>query len=179
MIHFRFINDTIDAPDCWEDVTVEMFCNPYFLTRDAVGMLSVLTGIEKHVLMNTKEDLEEPLMKMIKFIADNPMGYKKALPKTIKVNDIKCKIPKDIELERLGQKIMLQAVMGKHTYVYEGIPEAVAIYIIPELNKGEFDDSMIEDVTDQIKKLRIVDVYPVADFFLNKYKAIIKNGTAS
>jgi len=173
MIKFKFLNATVEAPDCWEDVTVEMFCNPYFLTRDAVGILSVLTGIEKHVLMNTRERLDDSLAKMIKFIADDPYGYQKLKRKPIVINGITCKIPKDIELERLGQRIMFASVMLKHTYKYEGIAEVVAIYLIPELNKnekypdGEFNDNMMPDVTDQVKKLRIVDVYPAADFFLN------------
>ena len=179
MIKFKFNNATIEAPTEWHEVSVEMFCHPYFLTRDAMGMLSALTGIEKHVLMNTKEDLEESLLKMIRFIAEQPEGYRTAKPKTIVVSGIKCKIPKDIELERLGQKIMLQAAMGKHQYIYQAIPEAVAIYLIPELNNGEFDDTMIDDVIEQVKKLRIVDVFPVADFFLNKYRSIIKSGNPS
>jgi len=178
-IKFKFLNATIEAPDCWNEVTVEMFCNPYFLTRDAVGMLSALTGIEKYKLMNTKEDLEEPLLKMIAFIAREPEGYKGKVPKTIKINGVKCRIPKDIELERLGQKIMLSSAMGKHTYIYEAIPEAIAIYLVPEINGGDFDDSLIEEVTEQVKKLKIVDVYPVADFFLNKYRNIIKSGMPS
>ncbi|GAG36374.1 unnamed protein product, partial [marine sediment metagenome] len=85
----------------------------------------------------------------------------------------------DIELERLGQKIMLQAAMGKHKYIYEGVAEAVAIYLVPELNDGEFDDGMIEEVAAQVSKLKIVDVYPVADFFLDKYRSITKSGIAS
>ena len=179
MIDFKFSKATISAPSEWKDVTVEMFSHPYFLTRDAVGILSVLTGIEKHVLMNTKEDLEGPLTRMVTFLGENPEGYKNYKIKPIKVNGITCKIPKDIELERLGQKIMLSAVMMKNKYVYEGIAEAVAIYLVPELNNGEFDDSMIEEVTEQVGKLKIIDVWPVADFFLDSYRASRKSGPRS
>lgn len=179
MIKFKFNNATIEAPDRWEEVKVEMFCHPYFLARDAVGILSVLTGIDKHVLMNTKEDLVKPLTDMVAFIATDPEGYQKMKRKDVTIDGIKCKIPKDIELERLGQKIMIQAIMGKHTYLYEGIPEAVAIYLIPQLNDGNFDDALIEDVAKSVSKLRIIDIFPVADFFLSRYRASIKNGTPS
>ena len=76
----------------------------------------------------------------------------------------------------MGQKILFEESLKKHKFVYEGLPEAIAIYLIPELNDGKFDDAMIPEVAEEIKKLKIVDVFPLASFFLSNLKVLIKNG---
>lgn len=178
MITFRFSNATIEAPDCWEDVTVGHFIKPEFLARNSVGLLSALTGIPEKTLLNTKEDLTEPMNDMIKFYAEDPKGYRGGTEK-FKFRGKELSIPKDIELERLGQKILFGIAMAKHQFVYQAIPEAVAIYIIPLLTEdGDFDDGMIDEVAEEVKSLRIMDVYPVADFFLSSFKALAKSGRA-
>ena len=180
MITFKFQNATVEAPDCWDEVTVEHFIRPEFLTRDPVGLLSVLTGIERGVLMNATEDITESLAKMVAFIALNPLGYQGKLPDKFKILDKRVTIPQDIELEKLGQKIMFGAALSKHKFPYESIPELVAIYIIPQMTKdGSFDDTMIEEVSEAILKMPINYVHPVVTFFLNSLKALQANGMPS
>lgn len=178
MIKFKFIDATIEAPDCWDDVLVSHFINPYFLSRDSVSLLASLSGIDRDVLLQTKADIAGPLTRMVDFIVKDPEGFtRKEAPKEFKLMGKTCKVPLDIELERVGQKIMFQDALGKHKFVYEGIPEAIAIYLIPELNDGKFDDGMIEEVAAEVRKLKIVDVFPLANFFLNSLKALLKNGS--
>jgi len=182
MINFTFKSEEgdikVSAPSSWEEVSVEHFINPLFLSGNSMGLLSALSGIDREVLMNSRADITGQLTRMVEFMAKDPKGYKKQKRSdTITLMGKKCKVPKDIELERVGQKIMFQDVMSKHKLLYEGIPEAIAIYIIPELHpEGKFDDAMIPEVVEEIKKLRIVDVFPIADFFLTSYARLIKNG---
>ena len=180
MITFKFQNATVEAPDQWSEVTVEHFIRPEFLTRDPVGLLAVLTGIEKGVLMNATEDISQELGRMVSFIAKEPTGYKGKLPDRFKIMDKLVKIPKDIELEKLGQKILFSAALGKYKFAYEAIPEIIAIYLIPQMTSdGSFDDNMIDEVKDAVKKMPITYVYPVADFFLDSLKLSRRNGTPS
>jgi hypothetical protein len=179
MIAFKFQNATIEAPDSWDEVTVAHFIKPEFLARDAVGLLSALTGIDRSTLLNATDDITEPLNKIVEFYAKDPQGYKSHETENFKFRGKKIKIPKDIELEKLGQKILFGSAMGKHKFVYEAIPEAVAIYIIPLITSdGSFDDSIIEEVAEEIKLLKIKDVYPVADFFLSSFRALAQSGAA-
>ena len=180
MIVFKFQDCKVEAPDQWSEVTVEHFIRPEFLTRNPVGLLSVLTGIERGILMNATEDITEDLSRMVSFIAKDPVGYKGKLPDGFKIMGKKVKVPEDIELERLGQKIIFAAALGKHKFAYEAIPEVIAIYLIPQLTSdGKFDDNMIPEVSEAVLKMPITYVYPVADFFLDSLKLLRKNGTPS
>ena len=182
MIKFEFRDKTIEAPSQWEEVTVAHFINPHFLARDSIGLLSALSGIDRGVLLNATEDITEVLNKIVSFVALNPNGYTGDVPQEFELMGKKCKVPVDIELERVGQKIMLQDAMGRYKFVYQAIPEAIAIYLIPELTKskehpnGIFDDAMIPEVVEHVGALRIMDVFPIADFFLDKYRGLVKNG---
>ena len=169
---------SVNAPDRWSEVTVEHFCNPYFLSGDSISLLSVLSGIDRNTLLNSKEDITGQLLRMTNFIAMDAKGFNiKDKPKTFKLRGVSCTVPQDIEVERVGQKIMLQDAMIKAKFVYEAIPEAIAIYLQPGINNGVFDDQALPELVEEIKQLRIVDVYPIAHFFLTSWKSLMKNGT--
>lgn len=180
MIDFKFNNVTISAPSEWNEVSVGHFIQPQFLAGDSVGLLCALTGIERKVLLNATEDIMPKLAKMVEFYTKNPTGYKGELKKTIRLKGKKIKIPQDIELEYLGQKILFATMLGKYNFTYEAIPEAVAIYVAPQLHpEGEFDDAIVEEIIEDIKMLPITQVYPVADFFLDSLRTSLKSGTPS
>ena len=185
MIRFKFKGleggtISVNAPDCWDDVLVKHFVNPMFLSGDSIGLLSSLSGIDRKTLLNSKEDIAGQLTRMVEFIRLNVNGFKmKEKPERFKLMGVDCLVPKDIELERVGQKIMFQNAMAKHKFIYEGIPEAIAIYLAPELNNGEFDDEKLPEIEEAVMELRIVDVFPIADFFLNSYRALIRSGPPS
>ena len=167
----------VNAPDCWEDVLVKHFVNPDFLARDSISLLSSLSGIDRNTLLNSKEDIAGQLIRMVGFISIDKNGFNiKEKPERFKLMGVDCLVPKDIELERVGQKILFQDAMVKHKFIYQGIPEAIAIYLAPELNNGEFDDSKLPEIIEAVMGLRLVDVFPIADFFLIKCRLLMRNG---
>lgn len=178
MLDIRFEDKTISVPTEWYEITVGYFIKSEFLSRDSIGLICALTGIERSVLLNSTENIMPQLNKMVEFYAKEPEGYKGKLKKYLKFRGKKISIPQDIELERLGQKILFSAALGKYTFPYQAIPEVIAIYIIPQLtDDGSFDDSLIDEVAEEVKLLPITQVYPIADFFLANLKALRKNGT--
>ena len=179
MITFKFNNATITAPDCWEEVTVEYFIKPEFLAQDSISLLAALSGIDRKTLLNATEDIMGSLNKMVEFYVKDPKGYQRGSTKHIKLRGKRCKVPQDIELLRIGQKIMFQQAMFKNPFIYQSIPEAVAIYMVPEVNDGDFDDALIPELTEEILKLPISDVYPIADFFLDSFKQLVTSGRKS
>jgi hypothetical protein len=177
MITFKFQDKDVKAPNSWEEVTVRHFINPYFLAGDSLSLLSALAGVDRKALANSKDDIMNDLNKMVKFMVKEPLGYQGAVPKSFKLRGKECKIPQDIELERLGQKIMLQDAMTKYKFVYEAIPDAIAIYMLPSLNDGEFDDDLVPELREEVLDLMLVDVFPVADFFLARCRSLAKSGS--
>jgi len=180
MISFKFNNTTVSAPSEWNEVTVGHFIQPEFLARDSVGLLCALTGIERKELLNATEDIMPKLNKMVEFYVKEPQGYKGKLKKTLNFRGKKINIPQDIELEYLGQKILFASALGKYDFSYQAIPEAIAIYIAPQVHPdGEFDDNLVEEIIEEVKMLPITQVYPVADFFLSSIRLYRKSGTQS
>lgn len=176
MIKFVFEDKTVRVPSEWEEVTVEHFINPDFLSGNSLSLLANLSGIPRQKLLNTTEDITGHLYKMVDFMQKDPQGYQKYKPEKITLQGKELDYPKDIEVERVGQKIMLQDAVSKYQFVYEAIPEAIAIYLQPELNDGVFDDAKLPELIEEVKGLRIVDVYPIADFFLTNSRRILKSG---
>ena len=179
MIKFKFNNATIEAPDSWPEVKVEIFVNPHFLSRDSLSLLSVMTGIDRTTLANSTADITPALLKMVAFLEAEPQGWKEHPPAKFTLMGVECTVPQDIELERVGQKIMFQDAMSKNKFIYEGIPDAIAIYMQPQLNNGVFDDAMLPEIRAEVMKLRIIDVFPIANFFLDSWRALTKSGPPS
>lgn len=176
MIKFIFEDKEVRVPSQWDEVTVAHFVNPHFLAGDSLGLLSALSDIPRDTLLNTTEDITKHLYKMVRFVQEEPQGYRKHIPETLRLMGKDCKVPMDIEVQRVGQKIMLQDAVFKNENVYESIPDAIAIYLQPETNDGKFDDSQLPKVREEVLKLKIVDVFPIADFFLLNSKSIMKSG---
>ena len=166
MIKFKFEDQAINLPTEWPEVTVRMFVNPLFLQNDTLGLLASLSGIDRSKLLNTTEDLSPYFAKASKFLKADPLGWRGgAVPETLDLLGVTCKIPKDIELERFGQKMLLGQHLLKYDHPLHAIPDAIAIYLSPLIFAEKWDEQ-IDEVIEAVKELPIVDCYPIADFFL-------------
>ena len=179
MIKFNFEEQTVEFPESWDEVPVKMFILPEFLSGDAMGMLSALSGVDKGRLCNTTENLDPYLTKAVKFLKTDPMGWKGKKVKTVRILDVTCKVPKNIELEMYGQKVMYSQALARNDNYYQSMPECVAIYLAPIIFPKEEDKwfDRIEQVTDAIKDMPITEIHPLADFFLDNTKLLRSDGT--
>jgi len=176
VIKFIFQEKTIEVPDCWDDVTVEHFINPYFLSGNSIELLSSLSGIPAVKIANTTEDMAPHFEKTVAFIKKDFKGWQ-GEPKKIKLDllGVSCVIPKNIELESFGKKIMMGDAIAKHKFVYQGIPEAIAIYLGEQIYPDDWY-TRIDEIKEAVLKLPINKVYNIAAFFLILSKKFLKGG---
>jgi len=177
MIKFKFENQDILMPTSWEEVTVAHFINEGFLSGNPLKLMSVLSGISVKQLANTTIDLTDKFEKGVKFLKEDPNGWKGngEVPSSLKLLEVECKIPINIEMKMLGQKIMLEQELAKHKYFYSAMPEAIAIYLGPQIYPDDWYEK-IPEIAEAVNLLPIFEVYNIADFFLTNTEPLHKNG---
>ena len=177
MIKFSFEDQQISLPTKWSEVTVAMFCAEGYRSGNSVKLLAALSGIEEKQLFNTTKDLTKYFKKASDFIVKNPDGWKgePTVPTTFTLLDVECKVPKNIELERFGQKVMFGTAVHKHKYTDEAIPEAIALYLAPQIYPDDWYER-IDEVAEAVGELKIIDCYSLASFFLLNIKALKSAG---
>jgi len=180
MIKFSFEGKEIEAPTSWDEVTVGHFIKPEFLSGNAIELLSVLSGIAPSKIANTTVDLTEYFKKTVGFLEANPSGWQGTYDKKmrLKLLGVKCDVPKNIEMESFGKKIMLGELMAKSQFIYTAIPGAIAIYLGDQIYPNDWY-KRIDEIAEAVLELPIHKVYPIVSFFLILSKQYRKNGTSS
>ncbi len=170
MIKFKFSDREVRVPTCWDEVTVQHFIAKGFLGGNPIELLSVLSGIEPTLLANTTEDLTAKYAKIVKFMIENPNGWKGDKATDLEVLGVVCKIPKNIEMEMFGQKIMMGDALNRNAdNILNALTEVIAIYLAPQIYPDTWFRE-IEEVSKAILTLPINKVYPIAGFFLTLTK---------
>jgi len=180
MIKFKIEGNTVECPTKWSEVTVEHFIKPEFLSGNPIHLLSVLSGVSKKKLSSTTEDLTEHFNKTVQFMVNDPKGWQGDDDKPIELElmDIKCIIPVNIEAKSFGQKIMFGQAISKSVFVYDHVPDAIAIYLGEQIFPDDWFDR-IDEIKKEVLKLPITKVYRIADFFLTLLKASKRNGQST
>ena len=168
------------VPSSWEEVTVAQFIrletNREPLT--ALHLLDLLTEVDLSILENTRADLSSLINESLLFFSQDPPQWRSLEQRPFFVFAGKSyDVPKDLELERFGQKILLQTKIDE---LPEGditpiIPYAVALYMQP-IVYGAFESGKIEALEAEIMHSPIVDIFPISAFFFKKLNASIRLG---
>lgn len=179
MIRFKIESTSYDLPTEWSEVTVGHFIKEEFLSGDSLKLLAALSSIPIQKLACTTEDLMPKFNKAVKFLKDDPNGWRGVdeIPTTLTLLDKECIIPTNIEMKMLGQKIMLSQELAKHKYYYAAIPQAIAIYLGPQIYEDWYD--RIPEISEAVMLLPISQVYNIADFFLTNIEELYKSGNLS
>jgi len=175
MINFNFEGVRVSVPTKWAEVTVEHFIKKEFLSGNAIQLLSVLSGIPAIKLANTTKDLTKHFERAVGFIKAEPLGWRKGSKEEVLLMGVECRAPVNLELETFGQKILFGQALLKSTFHYEAIPEAVAIYLAPQIYPDDWFER-IDEVALEVKKLPIRNVWSMADFFLTNTLTLRRGG---
>ncbi len=180
MINFKFEDKTVSLPEKWSEVSVEMFSNPHFYSGNAIKLLASFSGIGVDKLMNTTKDLTKYLVQISNLVVKDKNGYKGTpdVPITFKLLDVDCKVPVNIEMRSFGQKVMYGQALAKCKYSNEVIPEGIAIYLAPQIFPKDWYER-IDEVADEVRKMKVIDCYSLADFFLSNIQKYKPTGTRS
>lgn len=170
MIRFMIHGSNYQMPSEWKEIDVACFQRLAHMENDytdLIGLLAALMGIDKKELTNSKADMTLPTTEALKLVANEQPLWAEILHKDMFLYKEKYyKVPKDLSLEIFGKKVLLQNKLT-HNHPADCIAYAVALYL-QSIIDGEFDENKIEPLEVEILKLRAVDVYPIANFFLQK-----------
>ena len=150
-------------------MTVGIFTHEKFSAGNSLSLLSALSGIPEEMLANTTEDLGKYFTKCSQFIIKDKNGWRGGeVPESLTIMDKVCTIPADLNFQLFGQKILLGQAMKKGSL--QAIPDAIAIYLAPQVfGSNWFEADNIAELREEVLKLPINAVYPIADFFLSLY----------
>ena len=160
------------VPISWQEVTVEQYTrleSEGWDGLDLIHLLSMLSGHKLRELDNLKDtSILDVLTQHIGFIATNPPDFNKLrINKRFTLGGKKIEVPADLELESLGQKILMSNIMQQDNMIKQ-IPNALAIYFQPIYDGSDFDRKRLPHIVKMINQTPIVLAYPVVAFFFRK-----------
>lgn len=189
MIHLKIKGYSVPPiPDKWEEVTVKQYVEMSNHDLTPLRLLSIFTGIDYELISNCEAKGFDPtIMSMMKFIEKGIDFDSLKMPETLTVDGKECAIPKTLMRETLGQKFrslhLIDEASQKKSSIVNLISEIVAIYLHPYYyetpSDKRYDDKLSDQMIPLIDNCKIVDVYPVAYFFLTAYKIFERMKQAS
>ena len=180
-------DETITAtiPETWQEITVAQFVRletDRWDGKDAIQLLGILSGVNVKKLDNLEgkqaTKLYDVLTEALAFVAGDPPDFEAlSIKNKFNLNGRDLDVPNDLEMERIGQKILLANLMQNDNMTKQ-IPQALAIYFQPIYDKVEkFDRKRIPVIVDHINRTPIIEAYPIVSFFFQKLTNLKRNGT--
>lgn len=176
MIRFTYKDKKYELPTSWDEVTVNHFIKPEFLSGNALSLLSAISGMPVKELAYVTEDVAKRFEETVSFMNEDPDGWKGEHKEEIDFMGKRCKIPRDLELETFGQKVMFGQALGKYSFIYAAIPEAIAIYLGPQVFEEWYKPDLMEKMTEAVRAMPIHEVFPIASFFLRTSSVLRQSG---
>ncbi len=171
---------TLWTPTSWQEVTVEQYIRieaEGWDGADLIHLLSMLSGHDLKELDNiTDTSLFDVLAIHLNFITKEAPDFKNIpISKTFKLDGKEFDVPSDLELETLGQKILMSNLRQQDNMIKQ-VANALAIYFQPIYDNSTFDRKRLPYIVKMIHKEPIVDMFPIVDFFFQKLTEYKKNG---
>jgi hypothetical protein len=183
-------NFRVQAPECWEDMTVEQYQRliKEWDGQDWIQAFSIITGIEATTISDSTDvRLGPAILSVIEFIFDPTWDWNKLqIPKgeftlqSIWEKDSWlvppcCQMPKSVGKMTIGQTIQArQSIAGVKDY-RECLSIVTAIYLQPLFDKrkdvpgsGKFNMLRVIEIERLILKSRITTIYPIGFFLLRR-----------
>lgn len=181
----KIVTDTetlkLEIPENWSEINVAQFVRleaEDWNGIDLIHLLSILSGKNLRKLDNVKDPkLFDALGPLLSFVAGDPPDFQALqLKPTFKINGRDLQVPRDLNLERIGQKILINNLLLNEN-VTKQIPQALAIYFQPIYDQVEkFDRRRIPAITKHIERTPIIEAFPIVNFFFLKLTKFKKNG---
>ena len=171
-------------PESWAEVTVHHYLKFTYDWdgKDPVRLLAILIDEDYGTVFNLGEDptkIEKVLSYMLSDIPDWDQ-LKKRVPDTVTINGKELKV-KPVARGSLGQKIYLEQmasnIKGDLDKIPQLIPAICAIYLSPQyFDEPAFSVEQSEELTKIILQEPILEMFPVASFFLSRSRSSIQRG---
>lgn len=184
MKRFKVCGEKVEIAESWFELTVEAWVKLMGITDKSseVNLIAAFTGISVADLNKSKDTNIDLKVFAHTGWYSQPINFSDLKRgKTITVDGKTVNVPKDLGFKTLGQKIILQQkIKETEGSLSELIPYAFAVYIAPELYGKDYDLEGLDDFVDKfVNKLLIVEVFPIASFFLKKSIAYMSSRVKS
>ena len=150
---------------CWEECNTGLFQKIVrewepekpIEERNPVLLFSILTGTDFKVTLTAKDDqLESAIYQCIAFVYVQDMFFKsEKAPQIFEWNKKLITIPKDLGSLTIEQNMHLRRALEKANKMEELIAFAMAIYLQPLIDGGEFDLEKAKRLEADIEKMPI------------------------
>lgn len=172
MLRISLEDKIYDLPESWKEVNVKQFIElGLYDGKDIITLLSILMQAPyDEVFVMTDGSIEKMIDSLSWYRADFDFE-KLPVPEKINIGGADFVPPKDIKLKTYGQKIHFEDKMSGGDGPILKMAYVVGIYMYPIVSGKQFDDETIDTfVMDHILKCRILQVYPLAAFFLDSWQ---------
>ena len=156
------------VPDKFNELTVKQwsYLRPNVTDTE---LMSILTGIDKIKIENSKVDLTEIVKIVYEGILQAPEDFNNLEKKPIYILGKKIKFPKNLNFTTFGQKAMATNAITECEDLREIVSDLIAIYAQPSID-GQFDSTKVERVKNEVDNMPLILCWPWAVFFLKKSK---------
>lgn len=184
MIPVTINNHNMYIPSSWDEVTVAQFiklASDGDCVNPVAKTIAALTGIDYDIIESMQCDVSDSVMQSISFIGNVPDFSKMKAPAEIKIGEQVLTVPKDITEETFGQKIMIQQKIndciesGKDLSTL--IPFTIATYFQPAYFNEKYSGKKAEQLEELTNQCKIIEAFPVANFFLSRCINSLKKKT--
>ncbi len=171
MLRVKLEEEVYDLPQSWKEVTVKQFVDlSMYKEGDIIALLAIMLQASYDKVFAIDDASAQKII-------DNMAWYYKEFdfealdkPKTISIKGTRFNTPDDIQLKTYGQKIHFEILMKSPEDAIMKMAHTVGIYMYPIVSGEKFDDEPLNDfVNKDIMRCSIVEVYPLAAFFLNSW----------
>jgi hypothetical protein len=166
----------IESITGWDECTVKQYQDlwakwepekPNLWERNWVNAFNILNGTD--FPMENDPTIDSVFYKAIKFIYNDDRPFENyPLPIKFKVAGKEVTIPKDIQALTIGQNLMVRQRMSQSDNVLESMAYAVAVYLQPLVYPGKVNEDKINELEQEILRMKISEVYPIGFFLLTK-----------
>lgn len=173
MIQFKIGKNVINVPSSYSELTVGQFFKLRDQAKDGIDMLAILTHQTREYWAEQVDiDKISVLMESLDWVKNIPNFASFLRPDRIEILGTWYDIPKGLGLHTLDQHYCFEDLIMKSNTMndIDIIPQALAIYFQPLIDKSKFDRDRLPAIEELITTCRIEEAFPVASFFLLKYK---------
>lgn len=171
VIHTSKGKREVKCPDSWAATSTYHYQNLMreWDGKDLVKLFAILTGENLQTIANTHDFiLEEALLHATNYVYTEPQAFKNSpVPEAFIFHKERITIPKKVEGFSIGQSIIIRQRLDEVKTYDELISYALAVYLQPKIDGGDFDSDRIESIEAEILNMPITETYPLGFFLLN------------
>lgn len=161
MIPLDIDNVKVNFATHWGEITFGQYRGLEKAT-DIKSIASVMVGFDASDSLASRL---APFMTWLE-VPFNPTTW--TLPKKVTIKEKEIDVAIDIKTKTFAQKILLQRVKSKE------LDKALALYYQPIVSGRKFDYDKAMELLPEIEKLKLCDVYCIADYLFKQLKVVLE-----